>query len=88
MLQVPQLVYGSDIGPGRSDEVYSPTSPLDILLHNEISDSSSEDHSTHHQQPAIPRYVELGVLVSASMFTGKRKRDALSAKSQSLDSFF
>lgn len=88
MLQTHQLVYESDNGSGWSDDIYSPTSPLDILQHNEISDSSSENNPRHRQQPDIPRNTVLDLPVSASMFMGKRRRDAPCVKSQSLESFF
>lgn len=81
----PMLLQNNQLG--HSDEDYSPTSPLDINLSMDVSPPSTESITNHHQN-VNPRQVVLGIPVTASMFTGKRRRDAPSAQSQSFDSFF
>lgn len=82
------MIHESDTWSGRADDEYSPTSPLDTMLITEISNSSTDNLSKEHHQNESPMNIVLGLPVTASMFMGKRRRDAPKTQSQSLDSFF
>ena len=88
LLQGHQTHQRENIRPYVSDEIYSPTSPLEILQVNEMSSPlvNLPYENTHVTEP--PRALTTGNPVLASMFMGKRRRDDPSNQSQSLDSFF
>lgn len=71
-----------------TDELYSPTSPLDIL---QVSDDPRPGEDTlfnNNQSEGSEPQLVLALPVSASMFLGKKRRDASNSQSQSMQSFF
>lgn len=88
MLQNQHWTSSSDIGLSRSENNYSPTSPLATSPTSEITTPVPVLPSTYPHQSPLPRPVRLTNPITAPMFTGKRRRDNLNTQSQSLESFF
>lgn len=68
-----------------TDELYSPTSPLQIYFSSYDSDEANDSRglATPHN-----RQIVLGLQFTSTMFSGKRNRDGLLDRSQSADSVF
>lgn len=70
------------------DALYSPTLPLDILhISNETRPTTDTMYDNVQSDGSGPKIV-LALPVSATMFLGKKRRDASNSKSQSLHSYF
>lgn len=88
MLQATHQEQEHNQGSDDYEEMYSPTSPLDLLHINNESGSLPDNLIGNSPPDAQEQQIVLALPVITSMFMGKQRRDTPYSKSHSLNSYF